>query len=270
MENKFFRYIVSATIVGIIISACTYYLFSDRKIDPRYGISATVTVFDIPAQGITDTYLKALEISKDDYPRIERLITDALGYSRDIYVQKYKISNDSDREIQDISVIAAQKYFLNLVESPDDREYSQIEPGRKISLMPHQTKFVTAYYSQMEPAYSISFLVEGKAIELPDYWQREAGIENPLVSIFWLFVYLISFIGWCILIFSIVMDNINSKSPKLLINNTSSEAIGLHLALLNYLKIENPQKYSKSVQSAEVRYAEWLRRTTHSESTFDI
>lgn len=270
MGGSTVKYFVAPIITSLIIGMVSYFYLTDRKPDPRSGVVLTSLSYEIPVSSFLAIFLKAIDFPREKIPDATGKVLDFLNYSDTLYVEKYKIDNKSDTKIENIDVVPLEDNLIRVVNGETHNEISNDGIRNKLIILPGDYRYVYVYYSRWSMDLRVKFLIDGKALQLTEtkFANNINGVEDSQGFLSF-FLGLSCFIFWSLIIIISILAFLFKNSPKFFLNSTTSETIGTYIALANYLRIENPPKYKRSVKAAEKQYEMWINNSKTSVSSFD-
>ncbi|UXT49617.1 hypothetical protein FY136_10350 [Agrobacterium tumefaciens] len=249
------------TLPGIVIAGVSYYMFTARPDNQLEAVSISYTEILIPV-GIMSEF--ALSMSPKS--KAEEIITNQYEYfsnHSNFSVRTYTLRNNGTRIAQDISVILKPFKRAVIDENKDKKYLTPSETSNKLTILPGEKVTLTVLYTgAFRIDDSDKFLLNGEAIPIRNPVEftyqdpiSEFTIANPgLTALVWLSA--IFTLG--IAIFIAVAKAYLTGRPNLWAAAADSERLIQSLVAINYLKVENPEKYSKIVARACKLHKRWV------------
>lgn len=261
VADSVFRTIVATSVGGIVIAGATYYFFTGGPADPRNGIDIIYRQQKVPVGLLADVVEQVNPPESGQGKDVVDRYRVYFGYYDAVAIATYSIENKSGRSITNLVLVPPNNRITAYI--TDDRGEREVQSSDKtatIEVLPGNAATVSMIMKG-EPIFPPGkFTIDGAAVSFREVEPRfsdplsDVTRSNPILT-FWLVAS--GALAWAFLVIALAFNFMAGRKPSLLADTTNAESLGNSLALLNYLRIENPPKYLKAVAYAERRYKKW-------------
>lgn len=261
MKNTFIYPTLSAVIVGLILAAASVYIFSPKQISPVDDIAVEYRKFEVP-EYIFQAGLVAAAKDAGLEQKIAERVASSVRVPTSVGLVNFRISNGSTRLVERMTVSLGD--FTAGVMA-DGRSYTPIPQGKEsieLKILPensYEISLLVGFASTFPPQ---RFLVNGEAVpiqhmEMPSY---EKPVLPQMLTYAPITVLVLSTIG----AFTVILGSLGALEriylrdrPHLLAGKEDTGRIARSLALMNWIRDENPARYEKILRHAEQVHARW-------------
>ncbi len=247
-------------------------LFVTWLLSIKHDITEGVTIkhyeIQIPTSAFRDIIQTTLPDIKLD--EIESKIKGTLGYQQIVYLNVYKIENNSEtvREIKihmDHFILASLKKDYYLTDKSDLIITDNNIKETSITLLPRRPNTFTLI-NKYSSAYSPNerFSINSKEISIQSITRGFGkGIFDDLFRLAFdyklvaLTFSIIGFFGLMAISTTLILYLFTMNNRQWLAENTSNKSIARHVALLTYIQNQTPARYKMIIQKAEKLHARW-------------
>lgn len=268
MSNSVWRAVVATSLGGIIIAGTTFFFFTPREVDPREGLKVVYRHQKVPVGLFYQAWTEyAKHIDYKGVPQAADILK-FFEYNNEVDVSTYSIDNKTGRTIQALSAKYDGGVIVSFVKDDKGaRAIPKTDQSIDIQILPGSAAVVSIISdgrTYLEPP--VKFLLADRVVEVREVepWSfdpySDAAEKSPFLAyMLWMSGGVFWFLAavWLLTVLTI------GRKPSTLATLTSSDTLGQYLALINYIKIENPPKFSRTVASAEKRFQSWLKPEPH-------
>lgn len=257
------RAAIATSIGGIIIAGATYYFFTPRDPDPREGLEIVYRNQKVPTGLFLHVVNKARGQQEQNKGVPIREFAEYFNYSDSVTISTFTIENKTGQTVSDLSGKYTEPFILSF--SNDNKGVNAVEGAGgdtfSLEILPGETATVSSIgpgYSYLDPP--VNFTLNGKSVDVREvepwsyYPYGDAARSYPLLASFLLFI---GFVTCVVVTMVFIFELLVGRKPSAQATLTSSETLGRSLALLNYVKIENPSKFARAVTFAEKTFSKW-------------
>lgn len=283
MADSTFRSVLAPAIGGIIIAAVTYYFFTTKPTEPAEGIYIEYRTQTVGAVVFKNMLVKLNPIPAEQLQASADRFRDYFGYYDDVTLASYTVENKSSRAISNLifnidrseTALTPKLSSLFVKDNSGLRQITAGDKSASIAVLPGDRATLEMIIQGRPYQQPGKFTVENEAVPVKEIEPAFNDAFSDLVNGNPAMIFLLAASGaifWFSLLLLIGLQYLYRSRPNIWATSVSSLTLGQMLALLNYLKIENPPKYSTAVAEAEALYRKWYpsRIMTSKESNEDL
>ncbi|MCZ7930925.1 hypothetical protein O9X90_01250 [Agrobacterium leguminum] len=256
------RNAIITTIGAVIVSAITYYFFTPFPADPSRQVEIEYQDMRVTRDVLVDSIRIALnstnQLSKDIVENFHK----KFDYYRELTVASYVVSNAGSDVVNGLELHLsdyAMGYFKQgdaWEKLPDNSQVKTFEilPGKEVRVLLVTTPRLLGATE--------TFVSKGRKIPIreliPEYDVPLSRFSQDYPFV----VFMLAAIGGIVILLmmtALALTLYYKDDPTTQANNVDSSDLATKLALINWLRIENPEKFERVVKHAERMHAKWLK-----------
>lgn len=260
------RNAIISTIGAVIVSAITYYFFTPRPVDPSKQLEIEYQDMMVARNVLLDAIGIALKGTNSISKEIVDNFHGKFDYYRDFTFANYTVSNIGSDVANNLELHLSD-YIIGYSNEGDvwDKlsdnaklKTFEILPGKKIQVL-----LVTA----PRVGTSETFVSNGRNVPVREVIPRYNVPLSRFAQDYPFVIFALSVVGGMAVLLGVITFIITlaqRDDPSLKAHNAESSDMATTLALINWLRVENPEKYDRVVEQAERTHSKWLKARARS------
>ncbi len=256
---------IYALVVTIVASTYSFLFLTDRKQEILDSISITYFNESLPNSLLSKSALELSKRFKLDKDQVLLELSDVFSENIGANISFFHIENRSNEIARNIEYFIGDSKYVFVIDANGRREIETTRESTQIDILPNDDASIVSLKKSWEYKPEERFLLENKDIpinilnpklfndqELEIFIKNNAFVLLPLSLIGLIFVILIGYL--------VVINTFMKNSPAFLEKNTDVNEMAKNLALINWVKGNDYEKYRKIVSTAEKKHSNWSKK----------
>ncbi len=258
MAKLIARTVVNNTLVGVAIAAATYFFFTSKPDNPADGVYISYREQRVPA-AFLGSFAKNISLpAGNDLDAYERRLKEYFGYYDSVLIGSYRIENQSGRIVDDLSVTLTPPLSTYI---KDDSSGRSIEGGSltttSLKILPGNTASLSLLLKDLRFEPDEKFTINGRLLPIFVVEPRFRDPFSEFLSHHPILSFVLYGVGSFTLLFggaALILNYFVKSEPDDIARAADNNKLAEQIAILNYIGIDNPRRYTMIVSRAQAKY----------------
>lgn len=254
------RNTILTTIGALIVAASTYYFFTPRPTNPRDQINIEMQDMQVARQALFDALASTIKALPEPPKDLKDAITKKYDYYSEFAFSKYAVSNQSSEVVDEMTVHFGTFISAYVKEEGQWRSLADGLKAQSFKILPTKSLEILLITIPRYSTIEETFLVKGTAIPVRELVLRYTDpftnffLGHPFITYILCAIGVITILMICITMASLLVNEDPSKKAR----ETSIESLATALAVINWVRVDNPEKYERVLEQANKTHEKWL------------